>query len=149
LKHDRAPQANGLRQRAFSLDPKNPRYNPSGIYGDARLATVEKGRFINDGITKIILGEIEELRRAPPLPAPLARLEVAFCAVDRVRGRRDVHPRVRRQLQLVTAQRARDALGFLQPCLRQRHAPLVHDQLAPALPRLFRTRAPAMSRHSS
>ena len=49
----------------WSLDPKNPRFNASGIYGDATRATVAKGRFINDGMTKIILDEIETLRRSP------------------------------------------------------------------------------------
>jgi len=62
---------------ALSLDPKNARYNPSGVYGDATLATVEKGRILLDGLTRIMLGEIEDLRRsAPPKPAALfGRLE--------------------------------------------------------------------------
>jgi creatinine amidohydrolase len=53
----------------LSTDPKSPRYSPSGIYGDATLASVEKGRLLLDGITRIILSQIEELRHATP-PAP-------------------------------------------------------------------------------
>lgn len=62
---------------ALSLDPKNARYNASGVYGDATRATVEKGRILLDGLTRIMLGEIEELRRtAPPKPAAIfGRLE--------------------------------------------------------------------------
>ena len=56
----------GLSPGVFSLDPKNPRYNASGIYGDATRATVTKGRFLVDGMTKIMLDEIEVLRRTPP-----------------------------------------------------------------------------------
>ena len=56
----------------FSLDPKSARYNPSGIYGDATSATVAKGRFLLEGMTRIMLDEIEELRRTPPLnPTPM------------------------------------------------------------------------------
>lgn len=66
----------GASRGVLSLDPKNPRYNASGVYGDATLATVAKGRFLVDGMTKIILGEIEALRsislpqgEAGPAPA--------------------------------------------------------------------------------
>ena len=56
----------------FSLDPKSPRYNPSGIYGDATSATIAKGRFLLEGMTRIMLDEIEDLRRTPPLnPTPM------------------------------------------------------------------------------
>jgi creatinine amidohydrolase len=62
----------GVARGVFSLDPKSPRYNPSGIYGDATLATADKGRFLVDGMTRIILDEIEDLRRTtPPSPARL------------------------------------------------------------------------------
>lgn len=54
----------------LSLDPKNPKYSASGIYGDARLATPAKGKLLVDGLTAIIVSEIEALRRAP-LPTPL------------------------------------------------------------------------------
>ena len=53
----------------LSLDPKNPKYSRSGIYGDATRATPEKGRILVDGITRVIVSQIEELRRATP-PAP-------------------------------------------------------------------------------
>jgi creatinine amidohydrolase len=54
----------------LSLDPGSPRYSASGIYGDASLATVEKGRVLLDGMTRLILSEIEQLRRtSPPAPA--------------------------------------------------------------------------------
>ena len=60
----------GVASGAFSLDPKSPRYDPSGIYGDAKLATVAKGRFLVDGMTQIILDQIETLRRTTP-PKPI------------------------------------------------------------------------------
>lgn len=56
----------GVAPGVFSLDPKSPRYNPSGVYGDATLATVAKGRVVVDGMTQIILDEIEALRRTTP-----------------------------------------------------------------------------------
>jgi creatinine amidohydrolase len=74
--------AKGSSRGPFSLDPKSPLYNPSGIYGDATRATAAKGRFINDGMTRIILEEIEQLRRTvlpanalsggAPVPSPAA-----------------------------------------------------------------------------
>jgi creatinine amidohydrolase len=74
--------AKGGSRGPFSLDPKSPLYNPSGIYGDATRATAAKGRFINDGMTRIILEEIEQLRHAvvpantlsggAPAPSPAA-----------------------------------------------------------------------------
>jgi len=59
----------GVSPGIWSLDPKNPRYNASGVFGDATLATVAKGRFLVDGMTRIIKDEIEELRRSA-LPKP-------------------------------------------------------------------------------
>jgi creatinine amidohydrolase len=59
----------GASAGVFSLDPKNPRYNASGVFGDATLATVVKGRIVVDGMTRIIKEEIEELRQAA-LPKP-------------------------------------------------------------------------------
>jgi creatinine amidohydrolase len=49
-------------------------YSPSGVWGDATLATREKGRVIVDALVESILADIEALRRAPlpsatPLPA--------------------------------------------------------------------------------
>jgi creatinine amidohydrolase len=65
------PRATKVRGN-WSLDPKSPLYNPSGIYGDAKRATAAKGRFINDAKVRVMLDEIETLRRAP-LPARLER----------------------------------------------------------------------------
>jgi creatinine amidohydrolase len=61
----------------FSPDPKSARYSASGVYGDATRATVDKGRILLEGMTRIILDEIEDLRRTtPPTPAVLfGRLE--------------------------------------------------------------------------
>ena len=59
----------GVSPGVLSLDPNNPRYNASGVFGDATLATVAKGRIVVDGMTMIIRDEIEELRRTP-LPKP-------------------------------------------------------------------------------
>ena len=41
------------------------RYSPSGIYGDATLATRDKGEKIVEATVKGVLQEIEELRRSP------------------------------------------------------------------------------------
>jgi creatinine amidohydrolase len=43
---------------------KSGHYIPSGIYGDATLATTEKGKKITEGMLKIIKEDIEELRTA-------------------------------------------------------------------------------------
>jgi len=40
-------------------------YSPSGVWGDATLATREKGKIVTEALVKIILGEIETLRSAP------------------------------------------------------------------------------------
>ncbi len=44
------------------------RYSPTGIYGDATLATREKGRVVVDAMVAGMLREIEELRKAPLPP---------------------------------------------------------------------------------
>jgi creatinine amidohydrolase len=50
-------------------DPaKGERVSPSGIYGDATLATREKGEKVVECVVKSILADIEKLR-ASPLPA--------------------------------------------------------------------------------
>jgi creatinine amidohydrolase len=59
----------GAATGVLSLDPKYPRYNASGVFGDATLATVAKGRIVLEGMTGIIKDEIEELRRTA-LPKP-------------------------------------------------------------------------------
>ena len=41
------------------------RYSPTGIYGDATLATREKGRVVVEAMTAGILREIDELRQVP------------------------------------------------------------------------------------
>lgn len=47
-------------------------YSATGIFGDATLATREKGRKITEALVEGIFKEIEDLRRspAPPRPAP-------------------------------------------------------------------------------
>jgi len=39
-------------------------YSPSGVWGDATLATREKGKIVTEALVKSILGEIEQLRSA-------------------------------------------------------------------------------------
>jgi creatinine amidohydrolase len=41
------------------------RYSPTGIYGDATLATRDKGRVVVEAMVEGILREIDDLRRAP------------------------------------------------------------------------------------
>ena len=55
----------------LTRDPNNHAgtYSPSGVWGDATLATREKGRVVTEALVAAILSEIEELRRTPP-PAP-------------------------------------------------------------------------------
>lgn len=43
-------------------------YSPSGVWGDATLATREKGRRLVDGLVDGLCADVEDLRRAP-LPA--------------------------------------------------------------------------------
>ncbi|HTQ55631.1 MAG TPA: creatininase family protein [Bryobacteraceae bacterium] len=58
---DYHPGAGGL-----TRDPHKPgAYSASGVYGDATLATAEKGRAVAHALVESILREIEELRRAP------------------------------------------------------------------------------------
>ena len=45
-------------------------YSPTGIYGDARLATREKGRIVAEAMVSGIVSDITRLRDAP-LPVPL------------------------------------------------------------------------------
>jgi creatinine amidohydrolase len=60
---DYHPGAGGL-----TRDPKQRGkvYSPSGVYGDATLATAEKGRRVTEALLDAVVREIEELRRAAP-----------------------------------------------------------------------------------
>ena len=62
-----------LMPSALTRDPKNTAgtYSPSGIWGDATLATRAKGKIMTEALVAAILSEIEQLRRTPlPAPAP-------------------------------------------------------------------------------
>jgi creatinine amidohydrolase len=48
---------------ALTRDPNaTGTYSPTGVWGDATLATREKGRIVTEALVKSIAGEIEELR---------------------------------------------------------------------------------------
>lgn len=51
----------------LTRDPNNHAgtYSPSGVWGDATLATREKGRVVTEALVAAILGEIEALRKTP------------------------------------------------------------------------------------
>ena len=57
----------------LTRDPskKDGVYSASGVFGDATLATVEKGRAVTEALVDAIVSEIEALRAAP-LPALVA-----------------------------------------------------------------------------
>ena len=57
----------------LTRDPKREglTYSATGVFGDATLATKQKGRKITEPLVDAIVSEIEELRRADP-PAPKA-----------------------------------------------------------------------------
>lgn len=56
----------------LTRDPNGPgTYSPTGIWGDATLATKEKGEALVEALTGAMLRDIEALRRAP-LPEPAA-----------------------------------------------------------------------------
>ena len=60
------------RKRTVLASSEEHAYNPFGIYGDATSATIAKGQFLLEGMTRIMLDEIEDLRRTPPLnPTPM------------------------------------------------------------------------------
>jgi len=52
----------------LTRDPKSDGkiYSPSGVFGDATLATKEKGRVVTEALVEAIVREIEDLRRATP-----------------------------------------------------------------------------------
>jgi creatinine amidohydrolase len=58
-----------------NLTPKNPLYtiyNPSGTYGDATLATREKGKVFVEAVLSVISKDIEDLQTAEIASLPLA-----------------------------------------------------------------------------
>jgi creatinine amidohydrolase len=60
--------------KGLTRDPsrKDMAYSASGVYGDATLATKEKGRIVTEALVARTLQEIEDLRGAPlPAAAPL------------------------------------------------------------------------------
>ncbi|CAN5514230.1 hypothetical protein BH10BAC4_BH10BAC4_26190 [soil metagenome] len=56
----------------LTLNPNNKLglYSPSGVYGDATLATREKGRLVIEAMVQGINREINDLRKAPLLKVP-------------------------------------------------------------------------------
>lgn len=57
-------------QGALTRKPEGPGvYSPSGVWGDATLATRAKGRRVVEALVAAVLADVEALRRAPP-PAP-------------------------------------------------------------------------------
>jgi creatinine amidohydrolase len=58
-------------ERGLTRDPKGKgSYSPTGIFGDATLATTAKGEKITKALVEGILKEIEDLRRTSELPQP-------------------------------------------------------------------------------
>lgn len=65
-------------QGGLTRDPKaqGKTYSPSGVFGDATLATREKGKVLTEALVDAILRDIEELRKAATpavVPAPSVR----------------------------------------------------------------------------
>lgn len=54
--------------RGLTRDPnnKNATYSPTGVWGDATLASYEKGRIVTEALIEVILSDLEKLRAAPP-----------------------------------------------------------------------------------
>jgi creatinine amidohydrolase len=75
-----APQSVDMKKAVLDIHPRNGEggltrdekrpgvYSPSGVYGDATLATRDKGKKVTDALVRTILSEIEELRHCdlPP-----------------------------------------------------------------------------------
>jgi creatinine amidohydrolase len=57
--------------KGLTRDPKKEgyAYSASGVYGDATLATREKGEKLTEALVAVILSDIEAVRAAPPPPA--------------------------------------------------------------------------------
>ena len=61
-------------------------YSASGVWGDATLATRDKGRVIVEGLVTAILKDIDAVRRAPlPNPSPASRGPAAMGAAPTAR----------------------------------------------------------------
>jgi len=45
---------------------KGKTYSPTGVFGDATLATKEKGKIVTEALLEAMLKEIDELRKTPP-----------------------------------------------------------------------------------
>jgi creatinine amidohydrolase len=74
-----APQSVQMKKAARDLNPNQPggltrdpkgngTYSPTGAWGDPTLATREKGQVVVDSLVTTILKDIDDLRRASPLP---------------------------------------------------------------------------------
>jgi creatinine amidohydrolase len=71
-----APQSVDMRKAVLDIHPRNGEggltrdekrpgvYSPSGVYGDATLATRDKGKKVTNALVTTILSEIEELRHS-------------------------------------------------------------------------------------
>ena len=59
-------------QGGLTRDPKaeGKTYSPTGVFGDATLATREKGKIVTEALVDAILKDIEELRKANPAGVP-------------------------------------------------------------------------------
>jgi len=56
---------NGAKPGGLTRDPNGKgTYSPTGVWGDATLATREKGRIVTEALVNSIVGEIEALRKA-------------------------------------------------------------------------------------
>jgi creatinine amidohydrolase len=65
-------------QGGLTRDPnaEGKTYSKSGVFGDATLATREKGRIVTEALVEAVLRDIEELRKAavtPVVPTPPVR----------------------------------------------------------------------------
>jgi creatinine amidohydrolase len=65
-------------QGGLTRDPKadGKTYSKSGVFGDATLATREKGRIVTEALVEAVLRDIDELRKAavtPVVPTPPVR----------------------------------------------------------------------------
>jgi creatinine amidohydrolase len=66
-----AKDYNPSSERGLTRNPKGKGiYSPTGIYGDATLATRTKGKIITKALVQGILKEIEDLRQSPAIEQP-------------------------------------------------------------------------------